>query len=90
MAVLVGMLVRKAFARRDSPVAGDIRLGRSCFLAALVHPVSALAGTEPPLTKPPSVTAQNGPIAILLSTARILPLQKNCLIPAFGTSTRAV
>ncbi len=43
---------------RDSPVLG----GRRCYagvssVLALDIPVSALAGTEPPLAKPPSVPA---------------------------------
>src|SRR6185437_11185655 len=54
----VGMPAWTPFARRDSPVAGDLRLWRSCLpLAARTHPRFGPRGHRTPIAKPPSVTA---------------------------------
>src|SRR6185312_4815084 len=51
--------------RRDSPVVGAAR-SRAIVVEPVGHfiPDSALAGTEPPLAKPPSVTALNRAVCI--------------------------
>jgi hypothetical protein len=61
--VLVEMLGRTPSARRDSPVSGAVRPWRLCLpLWPVCILVSALAGTELPFAKPPSVTAPKGAV----------------------------